>query len=239
MKTARLLSIVVASLATAGALGVALSACAAAPPPVKSDEGVPLLASTASAPAAKATPTEATPAASASAAPEKPEKKKPVAGGAPMAVHEDDNLVVATYGSRGGKIRIGANAEMTIPADAIDTATNFILGLNTGKDMLKITPYKGQIGDVYKIGVGRADPWTPAAIASATSPFVLKIALPKGTSTANLVVAVSSGGKLAKYAVVAPKSIEEGDRKAAVFELSKVFPEAIVHLTSAPPTAAE
>ena len=99
------------------------------------------------------------PVASAAPEPEK-EKKRPV-GGAPMAVTEDDTSVTATYGARGGKIRIGGVAELLIPPDTVDVATNFTLAKNTGKDQLKIPAYKGQMGDVYRIGYARPDSSAP------------------------------------------------------------------------------
>jgi hypothetical protein len=222
-------------------LALAFVACGSAPPPpAKADEGVPLAANTAAPlpdkPKAE-TPAPATSAsAAASAAPEK--KKPPAATGAPMAVTEDDVAVTTTYGARGGKIRVAGGIELTVPVDAVDVGTNFLLALNTGKEALKVTPYKGQIGDLFRMGVNRPDT-APSAITSMNGPFVLRVPMPKGTATANLVIAVPAGGKTGKYSVLAPKRIEEGDRPFAVFELSKIVPEAMIHLTSSPPTGGE
>jgi len=235
---ARLPRTPIAAALLASALAIH-AGCGGATPPPKEEGGIPLTASSATAaphddhtaaPAASSAP------AAASSAPE--EKKARPMGGAPMAVTEDDKEVTATYGARGGKIRIGGLAELIVPVDAVDQATNFVLGLNTGKSELKITPFKGQLGGIYRIGVARPD--NPKEVASAGSPFVLKLPLPKGTKTANLVIALPAGGKLGKYHVIAPKGVEEGaSGSLAVFELPKIVTEAMIHLTSSPPSAGE
>lgn len=225
----------------ASILTVALlvAACGgSSPPPKVENSGVPLTDSsaTAAAPAKPATsdaPAAPPPAAS-SAAPEK-KPKPPASSGAPIPLHASDTGETTTFAAAGGKIRIGGAAELFVQPGSVDQATNFTFTKNTGKDQLKITPYKGQIGEVFKLGAVRPD--GPKEIAGVPA-FVLRMPLPKGTKTANLVVALPAGGTKGAYTVLAPTKVDEGDTPYAYFDVMKLAPEAIVHLTSAAPTEA-
>jgi hypothetical protein len=156
-----------------------------------------------------------------------------------MAVAEGDREVTHTFSLGGGKVRLSGSIELLIPGEAVEAPTNFTLGFNEGKTMLKVTPYRGQIGDVYRIGWDRPE-HNAQILASASGPFVLRIPFPKGKKEANLVVGVSADGKLGKYTVLAPKSMEEGaNGPVGVFELTKFPAQAIIHLTSSPPTGGE
>ena len=221
----------------ASVLSVALiAACGSSTPPAKPTEsGVPLTESTSTA-APKPATSEAPPpaAASSSAAPEK--KKPPVAsGGAPIPLHAVDDEDTTTFAQAGGKIRIGGAAELFVQPGSVEQATNFTFGKNTGKNAIKITPYTGQIGEVYKIGAVRPD--GPKEI-SGVPAFVVRMPLPKGTKTANLAIGASAGGTKGTYIVVAPVKVDEGDTPFAYFDVMKLGAEGIVHLTSAPATAA-
>jgi len=213
-----------------------LAACGGStPPPKVENHGVPLTDSPASsAPAAVEAPTP--PPAASSAAPEKEEKKKkpPTPSSAPIPLHAVDDEATTTFAAAGGKIRIGGAAELFVQPGAVDQATNFTFGKNAGKSQLKLTPYKGQIGELYKIGAVRPD--GPKEITGVPA-FVVRMPLPKGTKTANLVYATPAGGTKATYTVLAPTKVDEGDTPFAYFDLAKIGAEAVVHLTSAPPTA--
>lgn len=215
---------------------VSLAACGSStPPPKPQDSGVPLTESSSAAPTPKATSSEAVaPPAASSAAPEK-KPKTPMPMGAPIPLHAVDEEDTTTFAAAGGKIRIGGTAELFVQPGSVEQATNFTFGKNAGKSQIKLTPYKGQIGEVYKIGATRPD--NPKEI-SGVPAFVVRMPLPKGTKTANLAIAVSAGGTKATYTVVAPTKVDEGDTPFAYFDVLKLPPEAVVHLTSAPPTPA-
>ncbi len=211
-----------------------LVACGSQPPPKVENSGVPLTDSTATAtPVSSAPPVEPPPAAS-SAAPEK-KPKPPVSSSAPIPLHASDEGDTTTFAAAGGKIRIGGAAELFVQPGSVDQATNFTFVKNTGKSQLKLTPYKGQIGEVYKLGAVRPD--GPKEIAGVPA-FVVRMPLPKGTKTANLVIALPAGGTKATYTVLAPTKVDAGDTPFAYFDVMKLPAEAITHLTSAPPTDA-
>lgn len=215
-----------------------LAACGGStPPPKPENSGVPLTDSTASAAPAKPAASEAAPPpAASSAAPEKEKKPKPpVSGGAPIPLHAVDDEDTTTFAAAGGKIRIGGTAELFVQPGSVEQATNFTFGKNAGKNQIKITPYKGQIGEIYKIGAVRPD--GPKEIAGVPA-FVVRMPLPKGTKTANLVIATPAGGTKGTYTVIAPTKVDEGDTPFAYFDVMKLGAEGIVHLTSAPPTDA-
>lgn len=224
---------------TVSAVATAI-ACGTPPPPANQPSGdiIPLTtpSATGPTPAPKATtssaPEASAPAASASAA--KP--PRPVSAGAPMVVSEGEKEVTSAYSVSGGIIRIGGAAELSIPREALPEMYGFTFALNTGKTMLKITPYKGQLGDIYRLFIFKEDASTQAInLASGGGPFVLKLPI-KGAKTANLVVGTADNGK-AKYTIVAPKSVLTADTgNTGVFELNNLPGEAILHLTSAPPT---
>ena len=212
-------------------------ACGGTTPPAEQPQGEiipikdgPATPATSPTPTASATTPDAAPSASA------PEKKKPLpSSGAPMSVNAGEKDVTAPMAQRGGILRIAELSDIVVPRDAVPEALVFIFGLNTGKTMTKITPYKGQIGEVYKLKIVKeSDTTVPIPTTSAASPFLVKLPAPKGAKP-NLVVLVITDGK-AKYTVVAPKSIEERDNGVSgVFELPSLPGEAFYHLTSAAP----
>lgn len=228
------LSLVLTMSAVAAAI-----ACGTPPPPANQPSGdiIPLTTPSATGPAAtpKAT-TSSAPEASAPAASASAKPPRPVSAGAPMVVSEGEKEVTSAYSVSGGIIRIGGVAELDIPREALPEMYGFTFALNAGKTMLKITPYKGQLGDAYRLFIFKEDASTQAVnLASGGGPFVIKLPI-KGAKTANLVVATADNGK-AKYTIVAPKSVLTADTgNTGVFELNNLPGEAVLHLTSAPPT---
>lgn len=154
-----------------------------------------------------------------------------------MVVSAGDKEVTSAYSVSGGIMRIGDVADLVIPRNSLAESFGFTFALNTGKTMLKVTPYKGQIGDVYRIFIFRESASTqPVSATSSGAPFQLKLPLKGGAKTANLAIGTLDGAK-AKFTVIAPKSILEADGGgSAVFELNNLPGEAVLHLTSAPPT---
>jgi hypothetical protein len=221
------------------ALSLVLFAVACGTPPPANQPSGDLLPLTTPSATGATPPADTPPPASASApapAASATAKAPRPAAGAPMVVSEGEKEVTSAYSISGGIIRIGGTADLHIPRESLAEAYGFTFGLNTGKNMLKITPYKGQIGDVYRIFIFREDASTqPINLATGGPPFVVKLPL-KGAKTANLTVATAENGK-AKYAVFAPKSIQTADTgDTAIFELNNLPGEGILHLTSAPPT---
>lgn len=209
------------------------------PPPSQPDDSLTLVTPSATAPTTTAAP--ATPPAASSAPPaaSSSEKKPPrQSSGSPMVVSEGEKEITSAFSPQGGIIRIGGAAELTITRGALNDTFGVTFALNTGSTQLKITPYKGQIGDVYRLFIFRESASnTGVGVSSVGGPFLLKLPL-KGAKTANLAVATSPDGKVAKYTITAPKNIEEADGGGrAVFELMDLPGEAILHLTNAPPTA--
>ena len=116
---------------------------------------------------------------------------------------------------------------------------NFYLGLNSVKSPLKIVPYKGRLGDMYRLAAGPVSSpvGTGPGVTSSGDPFLLKLPLPKGKTTANLAIIALSDASKPKITVIAPKSVEESSNGSlAVFELASIIAGGAVHLTSAPPT---
>lgn len=239
---ARLISSFLAALAG----GALVFACGSPPPPPQdpSDGDLIPLKQDPNAKEAPSKPKEAAPAASSaapaasSAAPEK--KPRAGSGGPPLPVLASEKEVNGHVGLRGGIFQVAGGAcEVVIPRESVTEAVVFFLALNTGKGAAKITPYKGQVGEVFRLHVR---PETVAldqpgtAVASAGAPFQVKLAHPKG-KTLNLAILVIEKGQ-SKYTVLAPKSTEEaGDGIVkAVFELPTYPPDAYIHLTSAGPT---
>ncbi|MCS6900810.1 MAG: hypothetical protein RMJ98_14485 [Myxococcales bacterium] len=215
-------------------------ACGSTPPPANQPPGELLPLTTPSGTGATPPPTQPPPAASTAAptptASASAKTPRPAPAGTPMVVSEGEKEVTSAYSISGGIIRIRGTADLQISREALSEVYGFTFGLNTGKNMLKITPYKGQLGDVYRLFIFREDAsHQPVSVTSNGPPFVIKLPL-KGAKTANLVVATSENGK-AKYTVFAPKTIQTADTgDTAVFELGNLPGEAILHLTSAPPT---
>jgi len=215
----------------------AAAACGTTPPPPASS-GDPLALTTSSAAPPKTadapTPAASSAAPAASSAPGKAPRAP--SAGAPMAVAENDKESTSAYGASGGIVRIAGTGELTVPRNALAESLGFTFGLNTGKNMLKITPYRGQIGDVFHLFIFHEQASNQGVAATSSGPpFVIKLAL-KGAKTGNLVIATADGAK-AKYSIIAPKSVLEADGgNTAVFELPTLPGDAILHLTSAPPT---
>lgn len=204
-----------------------------------SSDPIPLTESTSTGapPTAPPTHSSAAPAASSSEAVKAAElPSKPASSGPPMVVSENEKEVTAAYSVSGGIIRIAESAELILSRGSLSEMHGFTFGLNTGKTMLKITPYKGQLGDIYRIFIFLESASTqPVNLTTAGPPFILKLPI-KGAKTANLVIATAENGK-AKYSIFAPKSVLTSDTgNTAVFELNNLPGEGILHLTSAPPT---
>lgn len=214
-----------------------LLACSNPPPPAAAPSGdlIPLAESSAR-PASTPTSADPAPAASSAAPATSAKAPRPAAGGSPMVVSEGDKEVSAPNGAAGGIMRVGGTADLIVPRGALEQSLGFVFALNVGKNMLKITPYKGQLGDVYRVFVFREEASNQGiATTSLGPPFQLKLPL-KGAKTANLVVATAEGAK-AKYTIIAPRSVVEADTGASVlFDLPTLPGEAILHLTSAPPS---
>jgi hypothetical protein len=210
-------------------------ACGGTTPPAEQPQGdiIPIKdgpVSSATAPTPTTSAPEAAPSASA------PEKRKPApSSGSPMSVTGGEKEVTAPMGQRGGILRLGEIADLLVPRDAIPESIVFTFSLNVGKGMVKITPYKGQIGEVYKVKIFKeSDTINAVSTSSASTPFIVKLPAPKGAKP-NLAVLVITDGK-AKFTVIAPKSIEEKDNGVTgVFELPSMPGEAFYHLTSAAP----
>ena len=217
----------------------ALACGGSTPPPTSSGSGdvlaLPPSTATAATTGAPAPADTASAAPAASSAPAKTVRAP--SGGGPMAVTENEKEVSAPYGPRGGLSRLtSTGAELTIPRDAVNESYGFLFALNAGKNALKVTPYKGALGDMYRVFVFRESASNEGvAMTSGGAPFLIKLPL-KGAKTANLAVGTVTEGKVSKYAVVAPKSVLEGDGPSfAVFELPALPGEAIVQLTTQPP----
>lgn len=216
----------VLALAPLGCSGAQPSAKTDGPPVVKDPPSAAPVASSAPPPAA----TSAAPPPPASSA--APEKAPPKRGGGPViATHEGDEEVTATYGNGGGKSKV-PGFMLFVPAGAVDQPTNFIIGKNKGASALKVTPYRGFVGEVYRIAFTR--PEQPKDLKTLGDNYVLTLqAPPKSPEKLFLVVAIPAGGGKATYKVHAPKSTLSSDAGPSfVFELDDIPASAVVHLTS-------
>ncbi len=192
----------------------------------------PAPASSEAAPA-PAPSTSAPPAASSAHVPDKaPPDKTPKRTSAPIAVHEGEDEVIATYGSGGGKSKIPA-LTLFVPEGAVDQPTNFIIAKNKGAGALKIAPHRGLVGEVYRIGVSRPD--QPKDVKSLAGGFVITIQAPPKAPDKPLHLAVgtpTSAGK-ASYKVLAPNGVTTSDAGPSLsFELEDIPTVAVIHLTS-------
>lgn len=193
------------------------SSATAAPKPASTPEPPPAASS-------------AAPAASSGKAP-----RTPPPTGSPMPISEGEKEVITSYSVGGGISRVGGVADLVVSRGALAELRGFIFGLNTGKNMLKVTPYKGQIGEIYRLFIFIEEAsHQPVNVNSSGPPFQIKLPI-KGAKTANLAIGANDNGKI-KYTVVAPKSVLEADGgNTAVFELSALPGDAVLHLTSAAP----
>jgi hypothetical protein len=227
---------VLSSISATAAAGLFIYACGGPTPPAAPSGA---MSAAPSAPAPPAPPADsAPPTASAAPSADVPAKKPPRRSGPPMVVAEDDKENTSLFGISGGVIRIAQKAELVVPREALAESLMFTFGLNTGKNQLKVTPYKGFIGDLYRVGVRKEEaPTQPFPVSSSAGPFLVKLPVPKGTKVANLAIIALVEGKGAKYSVVASKAIEEGaSGPVAVIELPSLVGDGLVHLTSAAPT---
>jgi hypothetical protein len=155
--------------------------------------------------------------------------------GAPMAVYEDEKEHTAMFGVSGGKIIINSVIELYVPADSLKTGYNFTVAINDTKKGFKFPPYKGQIGTVYRLAIQGKDAKS-ASVTSAGDSFAIKIKLPKGKETGNLVMATPVSDSKGKYKVVAPtKTQTADDGNTVVFEMATLPGSVMLHLTSAAP----
>jgi hypothetical protein len=232
MKAKQILSVLAASSILFTAL-----ACGNPPPPANQPSGdiIPLAPSTASAAPQPTAEKSAAPVASAAPSASAPGKPKPAPAGIPMVVSENEKEVTSAIGVSGGILRVGGVADLQIPRESLAETFGFTFALNTGKTMLKVTPYKGQIGDVYRVFVFRESASSePVGVSAGGAPFVVKLPI-KGAATANLAIGVADKGK-AKFTVITPKSVLTADTgNTAVFEVNALPGEAVLHLTSAAP----
>jgi hypothetical protein len=197
-------------------------------------------------PKAEASPVESAAAPEGSAA--QPAEEKAKTPGRPMPIYQNPSLAT-TIGADGAVMRFSSGLELRIPPGALKEGRN----IRVAEDK-RVKGSSGKLGTVYVIEISAPDAEVlPGAQKASTpypshggDPFVLKLPLPAGTSSANLAVETTTKDAKAKtltstWAVVGMtkhESASPSDR--AVFELS-ALPDGHVHLTgdapSTPPAA--